>query len=160
MSGGKAAGGNSCRFAFLANRSFGRNGFDNQRRTTVPLESDIDLPNPIVADPQRLGQLLSNLLGNAVTHGDRSQPIQVRGFERSGELFLSVNNRGAPIPDAVRASLSEPFSRPGKQSSLQGLGLGLYIAAEIGRAYDGELTVESTASDGTTFTLRMPAQTH
>ncbi|OWY04519.1 hypothetical protein B6V76_08400 [Thioclava sp. IC9] len=135
-----------------------RNGFDNQRRTTVPLKSDIDLPNPIVADPQCLGQLLSNLLGNAVTHGDRSQPIQVRGFERSGELFLSVNNRGAPIPDAVRASLFQHFSRPGKQSSLQGLGLGLYIAAEIARAHDGELTVESSASADTTFKLRMPSQ--
>ena len=125
--------------------------------TAHPVEASINLPRPIRADPQRLGQLLSNLLGNAVTHGAGKQPIRVEAAERDGTLRLSVTNHGAPIPEDVRASLFQPFSRGGDKDSLQGLGLGLYIASEIARAHGGRIDVASTAADGTTFTLTMPA---
>lgn len=123
-----------------------------------PLDYEIDLPDKIIADPQRLGQLLSNLLGNALTHGDSAHPIVVEISEQAGELRVSVNNQGDPIPDEVIASLFQPFSRQGGQKSLQGLGLGLYIASEIARAHAGQIEVASTRSGGTTFTLRMPAK--
>ena len=123
-----------------------------------PLDYEIDLPDKIIADPQRLGQLLSNLLGNALTHGDSAHPIVVEISEQAGELRVSVNNQGDPIPDEVIASLFQPFSRQGGQKSLQGLGLGLYIASEIARAHAGQIEVASTKSGGTTFTLRMPAK--
>lgn len=123
-----------------------------------PLEWNIHLPNRIIADPQRLGQLLSNLLGNALTHGDSAHPILVDISEQAGELLVSVNNQGDPIPDDVIASLFQPFSRQGNQKSLQGLGLGLYIASEIARAHGGRIEVASTRNAGTTFTLRMPAR--
>lgn len=122
-----------------------------------PVDCQIDLPTAIVADPQRLGQLLSNLLGNAVTHGDPAHPIRVEIGAKAGELHVSVTNQGTPIPEVVRASLFQPFSRQEGQKNLQGLGLGLYIASEIARAHGGRIDVESTASAGTTFTLRMPA---
>ena len=118
----------------------------------------IELPRPLVADPQRLGQLLSNLLGNAVTHGDPAHPIEVDIAERDGELHVGVTNHGEPIPDHVRASLFQPFSRQEGQSSLQGLGLGLYIASEIARAHGGRIDVDSTPSSGTTFLMRVPAR--
>ncbi|OOY21986.1 hypothetical protein BMI86_05455 [Thioclava sp. DLFJ5-1] len=79
------------------------------------------------------------------------------GDEREATV-AAPSIQGEPIPDAVQVLLFQPFSRPGKQGSLQDLGLGLYIAAEIARAHGGELTVESTASAGTTSTLRMPSQ--
>lgn len=124
-----------------------------------PVLPSIDLPRPLVADPQRLGQLLSNLLGNAVAHGAPDQPISVDIAERDGELVASVTNQGMPIPPEVQASLFQPFSRnESKQKSLQGLGLGLYIASQIALAHGGRIDVSSSAEAGTTFTLHMPAK--
>lgn len=124
-----------------------------------PVHSSIDLPRALVADPQRLGQLLSNLLGNAVAHGAPSQPITIDIAERDGELVASVTNQGMPIPPEVQASLFQPFSRnENKQKSLQGLGLGLYIASQIALAHGGRIDVSSSAEAGTTFTLHMPAK--
>ena len=121
-----------------------------------PIALAIDLPRPIRADPQRLGQLLSNLLGNAVTHGPEGTPIRVTATDRDGTLRLAVTNQGPPIPEEVRPSLFLPFARGGR-ASLQGLGLGLYIAAEIARAHEGRIDVESDEG-GTTFALTMPAR--
>ncbi|WP_425075092.1 GAF domain-containing sensor histidine kinase [Sagittula sp. S175] len=124
-----------------------------------PVLPSIDLPRALVADPQRLGQLLSNLLGNAVAHGAPNQPITVDIAERDGELVASVTNQGMPIPPEVQASLFQPFSRnESKQKSLQGLGLGLYIASQIALAHGGRIDVSSSAETGTTFTLHMPAK--
>ncbi len=105
-----------------------------------PIEVMIDLPRPIRADPQRLGQLLSNLLSNAVTHGAAADPIRVEATAREGTLRLAVTNQGEPLPEEVRPSLFLPFSRGGDSAGLQGLGLGLYIAAEIARALAGRST--------------------
>lgn len=123
-----------------------------------PIEARIALPRPIRADPQRLGQLLSNLLGNAVVHGAPGLPIRVEAEERDGVLRLAVTNRGPAIPEAVRESLFLPFARGGERASLQGLGLGLYIASEIARAHGGRIDVDSTEAGGTTFALTMPAR--
>lgn len=123
-----------------------------------PIELTIDLPHPIRADPQRLGQLLSNLLGNAVTHGAAGTPIKVEATHQDGALRLAVTNQGLPIPQEVRSSLFQPFSRGGDRTSLQGLGLGLYIASEIAKAHGGRIEVESDHVVGTTFALMMPAR--
>ena len=118
----------------------------------------LDLSRPIQCDPQRIGQLLSNLLGNAVTHGPPCEPIEVQASDVNGRFRLAVTNRGAPIPEEVRPSLFLPFSRGGGggEGSLQGLGLGLYIASQIARAHGGRLDVESGGTS-TTFALTMPA---
>ena len=121
------------------------------------IEVTIDLPRPIRADPQRLGQLLSNLLGNAVVHGAANAPIRVEARVQGGMLRLAVTNQGAPIPEDIRPSLFLPFSRRGK-ASLQGLGLGLYIASQIAEAHGGRIDVESDEANGTTFVLAMPAR--
>jgi signal transduction histidine kinase len=122
------------------------------------IELALDLPRPIRCDPLRMGQLLSNLLGNAVTHGAPGQPIRVDAADRDGTLRLAVTNHGPPIPEELKPSLFLPFSRGGGESpSLHGLGLGLYIAAKIARAHEGQLEVESTEA-GTTFALTMPAR--
>jgi signal transduction histidine kinase len=121
------------------------------------IELTIDLPRPIRADLQRLGQLLSNLLGNAVIHGAESAPIRVVARDEGGTLRLAVTNQGEPIPEEMRRSLFLPFSR-GETTSLQGLGLGLYIASEIAKAHGGRIEVESDEKNGTTFALTMPAR--
>ncbi|TNC49644.1 GAF domain-containing sensor histidine kinase [Rubellimicrobium rubrum] len=123
-----------------------------------PITLALDLPQPIRADPQRLGQLLSNLLSNAVTHGAAGAPIRVEASDGDGVLRLSVTNQGPPIPEEVRPSLFLPFVRGDDRANLQGLGLGLYIACEIARAHGGTLDVESSEAEGTTFTLTLPAR--
>jgi signal transduction histidine kinase len=99
--------------------------------------------------------MLSNLLANALTHGDPSSPVRV--YARSDDqLFeLSVANLGDPIPPDTVDRLFQPFTRAPAESYQEGLGLGLYIASEIARAHEGTLEVDSTP-DETRFTFRMP----
>lgn len=127
-----------------------------ERVASQPIEAAIDLPRPIRADPQRLGQLLSNLLGNAVTHGAEHAPIRVEAHDQGGRLRLAVTNQGAPIPEEILPSLFSPFYR-GEVTNLPGLGLGLYIASQIAQAHGGRIDVTSDAN-GTTFALTMPAR--
>jgi signal transduction histidine kinase len=119
------------------------------------IETRFDLTTSINSDPQRIGQLFSNLLGNAVTHGSIDEPIVVRATTEGGVFELSVANAGKPIPPATMQQLFQPFYRGTVKKSLQGLGLGLFIASEIARAHGGTLDVNSSA-DETRFTFRMP----
>ncbi|WP_426612852.1 ATP-binding protein [Bradyrhizobium sp. McL0616] len=113
------------------------------------------IDRPVNCDSSRIGQLVSNLLGNALTHGASNQPVRLRGATEGGLFKLSVSNRGEPIPAAAIAKLFEPFFRGTVRASRQGLGLGLHIAAQIAKAHEGTLTVVSTAVE-TRFTFEMP----
>jgi signal transduction histidine kinase len=127
------------------------------RRTAPDREiiSDIILEGPIYCDAGRIGQLLSNLLANALTHGSATTPVRVNG-RASHDLFeLTVSNSGPPIPAAALEKLFQPFFRREVRDSQEGLGLGLHIASEIARAHGGTLQAFSSV-DLTTFTLRMP----
>lgn len=122
------------------------------------IELDLSLDHPLRCDSWRLGQMLSNLLGNALTHGDPGQPVRVVARTHAeGALELSVSNHGRPIPDADRARLFDPFVRSLSQGNRKGLGLGLYIALEIAKAHGGTLDVHSDAVE-TRFTFRMPCR--
>jgi signal transduction histidine kinase len=114
----------------------------------------IGVDTPIHCDGARIGQLLSNLLANALTHGSSATPIRVTAHVADGRFELSVSNSGPPIPPAALERLFQPFFRGEARSSQQGLGLGLYIAFEIARAHCGTLTATSSP-EKTTFTFRM-----
>ena len=113
------------------------------------------LDEPVDCDRARIAQLTSNLLGNAVTHGAPDRPIIVEAETGGGTLNLSVINGGAPIPSAARKQLFQPFFRGAVRKSRQGLGLGLFIVAEIAKAHGGTMDVESTREQ-TRFTFSMP----
>lgn len=104
-------------------------------------------------DRDRMAQLASNLVANAIQHG--RDPVTCVAADRNGEVTLVVTNRGAPIPPEAQATLFEPFRRPVKADERQGMGLGLYIVAEIVRAHGGTVTVES-GDDRTSFIVRLP----
>lgn len=119
---------------------------------------DADLMDGMVrCDEGRIGQLLSNLLANALTHGDPEAPITVRSGITGGRFELAVSNGGEPIPEAVVRDLFKPFVRASAKANLQGLGLGLYIASEIAKAHKGTLQVTSSPEE-TRFTFQMPQQ--
>lgn len=119
------------------------------------IETNISLSTPVHVDPTRFGQVLSNLLGNAIAHGDPAMPVRVGGGMDGSVLEVWVANGGEPIPPKAMERLFQPFFRGEVRSSQQGLGLGLYIASEIAAAHGGELSVQSTSAE-TRFTLRMP----
>jgi sigma-B regulation protein RsbU (phosphoserine phosphatase) len=119
------------------------------------IDTDIDLPLPIQCDPSRISQLVSNLLGNALTHGAANSPVRLHADQANGVLTIWVANSGNPIPEAAAERLFHPFFRGEVRSSQQGLGLGLHIASEIAKAHGGTLDATSTEVE-TRFTLRMP----
>ncbi len=121
------------------------------------IEVDFALDQGVSCDRARVAQLLSNLLGNALTHGAPGVPIRVCARTKDGYLELSVINGGEPIPASALGRLFQPFFRGAERPSHEGLGLGLYIASEIARAHDGVLDVKSTPAE-TRFTFRMPTR--
>jgi two-component system sensor histidine kinase/response regulator len=108
-------------------------------------------------DADRLAQVLSNLVGNALHHGHASEPVKVHlDGTRPAELRISVANAGE-IPAEAREHLFEPFrSGAPPHQNVHGLGLGLYIAHELVRLHHGRLDVRSSAVDGTIFEIVLP----
>ena len=120
------------------------------------VRSEIDLSRPVNCDGARIAQMFSNLLANALTHGDPQGPVRVRARCDEDGFELSVSNLGEPIPPETIKRLFQPYTRASDRPGLPGLGLGLYIASQIAHAHEGTLKVESTP-DETRFTFRMPA---
>lgn len=114
----------------------------------------------ISVDGDRLAQVLSNLVGNAIRHGDNSQPVRIDiDGQSSHSLRIAVSNAGV-IPAAARATLFQAFSGQNSGPSQprgreQGLGLGLYIANELVSAHGGRIEVRSNETDGTTFEVHL-----
>jgi hypothetical protein len=153
-------------------------GFEIERRTDANLREaillaveELRLANPdreivaeialtaaVACDSGRVAQLLSNLLANALRHGEDAGPVSVRAATAEGRFALSVANAGPPIPPERQAVLFQPFERAEHHHGQQGLGLGLYIASEIARAHGGTLNVVSDPAE-TRFTFSMPLAT-
>jgi signal transduction histidine kinase len=121
------------------------------------IEAHFNLVEKVNCDGKRIAQVFSNLLSNALTHGKADAPVKVNAASVNGQFTLSVANPGKKIPEAAMERLFHPFSRGEVKPGQQGLGLGLYIAAEIAHAHGGKLDVVST-NEETCFTFRMPSQ--
>jgi sigma-B regulation protein RsbU (phosphoserine phosphatase) len=117
-----------------------------------------DLPPLIDCDASRISQLISNLVGNSITHGDPATFVAVESFVEQDELEIAVTNGGVPIPTDKMKTLFEPFSYEVGSTPRKGLGLGLFIASQIAKSHGGTLTASSTSTE-TRFTFRMPSAT-
>jgi PAS domain S-box-containing protein len=109
-------------------------------------------------DADRLAQVASNLVSNAVKYGDPSTSVHVQLSGTNDVAELEVQNRGQPIAPEQLPKLFEPFNRGvmGVDKTTRSIGLGLYIVDHIVRAHGGSIDVNSTADQGTTFTVRVP----
>lgn len=108
-------------------------------------------------DRDRLNQVICNLLGNAIQHGDgKAASLVARGLPE--EVVLSVHNSGMPIPPELWGSIFEPLFRrsPEGGNGRHNMGLGLFIARAIVTGHGGQIDVASTVALGTTFTVRLP----
>ena len=110
-------------------------------------------------DTDRLEQVFSNLIGNAILYGEHSRPITIEACAEAETVWVEVRNEGNPIPEELQVSLFDPFrrgERDSRTSKTAGLGLGLYISREIVRAHGGTLELESNSIQGTTFRVVLP----
>ncbi|GHA14695.1 sensor histidine kinase [Devosia pacifica] len=121
------------------------------------INTAFNISHTVSCDEQRVAQLVSNLISNALTHGASDEPIRISAETTEEDLQVRVTNGGRQIPTEVREHLFDPFSRGSASSSGKGLGLGLYIASEIAHAHGGSLDVASSEQE-TTFTLRLPLE--
>ena len=112
-------------------------------------------------DGERLQQVLSNLLNNAVQHGGSKEPITLRAYGDPDEITVQVRNQGRPIPQDQLQAIFDPLvqippARADEDGDMRGsLGLGLYICREIVTMHGGTLRAESS-DRGTVFSAYLP----
>jgi PAS domain S-box-containing protein len=107
-------------------------------------------------DADRLAQVVSNLVVNAVTYSPPASAVTVTIRGGRDAVTLEVQNEGDPIPPEAREQLFEPYRRGAAGDRQGSLGLGLFIAREVVRAHQGTVEVRSSAEEGTRFVVRLP----
>ncbi|WP_395849350.1 PAS domain-containing protein [Cystobacter fuscus] len=110
-------------------------------------------------DGDRLAQVVTNLVGNALQHGPPGSPVRVSTRSEGTSVVLEVHNenKGSAIPPKVLSTLFEPYRRGPEAEAGQGsLGLGLFITRQIVLAHGGDIHVRSTPEEGTTFSVLLP----
>lgn len=109
------------------------------------------------ADPDRLNQLVGNLISNAMAYGDERTPVTVTTRADHYGFEIAIHNFGRAIPPALLASIFLPMTRGAEVNrEVRSVGLGLFIVSEIAKAHGGSVVVKSSAEGGTTFTARFP----
>jgi signal transduction histidine kinase len=116
----------------------------------------------VQADCPRVQQVLTNLLTNAVHHGDPRATVLLTAAGEGDAVVVKVVNFGTPIPRDALEAIFDPMAQASaaitepKKHQFTSMGLGLYLVREIVRGHDGTVTVQSSAESGTVVTLRWP----
>jgi signal transduction histidine kinase len=139
-------------------------GVVSAARLTAPARIDLELavPDalpPVLADPDKVAQVLGNLVENAVKYSPDGGLVVVRLEEREPRtLRLSVEDEGLGVPPADRERIFEKFYRldPNLTRGVRGSGLGLYVCRELLARMDGEIWMEPRAGKGSTFIVELP----
>jgi len=111
-----------------------------------------------VWDLERMGQVMTNLLDNALKYSPETSVVRLSTWEKPDAVYLEVHNEGAPIPPSLLPHLFEPFRR-GEDSrgrAKASLGLGLFIARAVVEAHRGRLSARSSEAEGTLFRICLP----
>ena len=129
------------------------------QQQAISLQTDLpaDLP-PITADPDRLKQVIANLLDNALRHTPEGGQITLSARQNGPELAIAVRDSGPGIAPEDLPRVFDRFYRADKSRTRGGSGLGLAIARSIAQAHGGRLTVDSQPGQGATFTLWLPGE--
>jgi two-component system OmpR family sensor kinase len=134
--------------------------FTTHEGVAVTLEGEVGAL--VVADERRLGQILRNLVQNAVTHSPPdASDVVVRVTHDAHTVVITVTDHGAGIAPEHLDRIWERFYRvdPSRTRATGGMGLGLSVAKRLTEAMGGQISVTSVVGSGTTFTLRFPAAT-
>jgi two-component system, OmpR family, sensor histidine kinase KdpD len=120
------------------------------------VEIPSDLPQ-IRADPDRVDQVLSNVIGNALKFSPNGQPIEILARGMGAEVEVAVIDKGRGIAPADLANLFQKFSRGTASQGTEGTGLGLFMSQALMSAQGGRITVASKVGEGSRFNLYFPA---
>ncbi len=135
---------------------------EEMQRTTTQHRIVLELAAPVTftADRDRIGQILTNLLTNAIKYSPQADAILVRTVYKEGQVITSVQDYGIGIPREKQEHIFERFFRVEgeKQETYPGLGLGLYISAEFVKRHNGSIWVESEEGRGTTISFSLPVE--
>jgi signal transduction histidine kinase len=123
----------------------------NERMNERTIEVDVSLTDKVLGDLDKLNRMVDNLLANALNHGDG--PVRITVDRVDGCARLAFHNGGEVIPPHLLDKLFDPYTRSRRST---GTGLGLYIVNQIARTHAGSVTVSSSESEGTTFTVKLP----
>ncbi len=112
---------------------------------------------PVSGDRQRIEQVVSNLVGNAIKHSPDGTPVEIEAAADGEYVRVAVIDHGSGIEPKFLARLFEPFTQAGSDSSREsGLGLGLYIVRGLVEAMGGTIEANSRLGEGSEFVLRLP----
>jgi signal transduction histidine kinase len=123
----------------------------------IPVVASVTVAPAVRGDPERLRQVLGNLIDNAVKYSPSGRPVQVRLLPSNGAVTLSVSDEGPGIARDDQRLIFEKFGRVAGSGTKPGTGLGLYIARSIAEAHGGTIEVTSAPGRGATFTLKLPS---
>jgi signal transduction histidine kinase len=107
-------------------------------------------------DRERLRQVVTNLIDNAVKYSPAGAEVDVEAFANNGLITIAVHDRGPGISSEHRALIFEKFGRVTGEHAKPGTGLGLFIARSIAEAHGGTIEVASGEGRGSTFTFALP----
>jgi len=122
----------------------------------LTLNVDCAGPVELVADGDRVEEMLLNLLGNAMKFTPRGGRVDLRARVEAGQVLVAVADTGIGIPEQDLPSLFDRFVRVEGANRTEGTGIGLSLVRELARLHQGDVEVKSTPGVGTTFTLRLP----
>ena len=132
--------------------TIGLHQHDDTSRITFPTPA----PVRVQGDPDRVAQILSNLLDNALKYSPPGSAIDVSLTVDGAEAQLRVADRGVGIPDEERDRMFTPFFRTSRTRDIAGTGLGLHISRRLAEQHHGRLELEATGTGGSVFLLALP----
>ncbi|GAB2187766.1 sensor histidine kinase [Roseibium sp. LAB1] len=147
----------NCRIEDLVQRVIARQSEDAPERV-FSVEVGNKVPQSIVTDRLLAEQILDNLLSNAVKYSPVTEPIAVSVRAQNRYIFISVHDRGVGIPHEEQDRVFSRFFRGHGTTDIPGTGIGLSISSQVARLLGGELSFESQAGIGSTFTLKLPEE--
>jgi signal transduction histidine kinase len=127
-----------------------------EKSQTLAADLPADLPR-ILADPERIKQIVLNLLSNAISYSQPGAATVVRARQRETDIVIEVQDHGRGMSDEVLKHIFEPYYRAaGTKGNLSGMGLGLSIAKNLVELHGGQIRVESEPGRGSTFEISIP----
>ncbi len=116
-------------------------------------------PATVLGDPEDLGDLVANLVGNAIKYTPEGGEVRVRLWQEEEWVRLEVSDTGIGVPPEARQHIFEEFYRASNAKSVEpgGTGLGLAIVKRVVTVHGGEVGLTSTPGTGSTFSVRLPA---
>jgi signal transduction histidine kinase len=113
-------------------------------------------PVAVRGDPERIAEILDNLLDNAIKYSPASASIEISLTEHGTDVHVRVADHGVGVPPSERSSLFTPFFRTSTTSHVAGTGLGLHISQQLAKRHGGRLWLEASSDAGSVFVLALP----